>query len=33
MVEKIDTLANKIDNLCRTRDLLLLRLPTGQLEI
>jgi len=32
MVEKIDTLANKIKNLCRTRDLLL-RLLTGQLEI
>ena len=33
VVEEIDTLANKIDNLRRTRDLLLPRLLSGQIEV
>jgi type I restriction enzyme S subunit len=32
-LEEIDTLANKIDNLRRTRDLLLPRLLSGQIEV
>lgn len=33
VLEEIDTLANKIDNLRRTRDLLLPRLLSGQIEV
>jgi type I restriction enzyme S subunit len=33
VVEEIDTLANKIDNIRRTRDLLLPRLLSGQIDV
>ncbi|HQR51546.1 MAG TPA: hypothetical protein PKW44_07910, partial [Methylophilaceae bacterium] len=33
IVEELDTLANKIDNLRRTRDLLLPRLLSGQIDV
>jgi type I restriction enzyme S subunit len=33
VIEEIDTLANKIDNLRRTRDLLLPRLLSGQIDV
>jgi type I restriction enzyme S subunit len=33
VVDEIDTIANKIDNLRRTRDLLLPRLLSGQIAL
>jgi hypothetical protein len=33
VVDEIDTIANKIDNLRRTRDLLLPRLLSGQIVL
>lgn len=33
IIEECDTLANRVDNLCRTRDLLLPRLLSGQIDV